>query len=625
MSGALIYLGSASTIVSELSRSEQLFIGRWFQLLHDEIHPRWSIRPLSLGHLSELYQHTHNPKSNQLLFAIEDEMLRRLDKNDPDLDGIQHPFPIMASHYQVSRARLTVSETTAKTPHASKHHDRDRCPSCEAILTASMSHLDRLKDLVECLISSVENHDEHNVLRLTPIVAAEAVAAKIPMRFMLQACRGYVLKGENNSFRQRLYDFLRYDVAQHIREAPAPQRDQCTVRREFHLDSAAAKKIPLQLGNERLGCIFVERTIPATRRVWFSRSKIEDRLSRREDEAVALRALTPGWLAVLRFCFPDVSVVSASHFEIIPTGKQLDHPGHRRPFSRRQLERAFPMLETLIAHDEVRASLYWLSLAHQVWGESVAHAAGMVWMSIESLGVKGGLAECADAYVDRLQSQLADDIENTLGTLAGNVRSRKKGRLAPAWLKHLPHRRLATSDQSWLNELSTVAQRVCDDPLLRFIVADAASLSSESARETARAQAHIDLQMLRATRHAIAHGGKSIAEEPLMHYLASFGCECIRALLAKRLDGTAYEGSLEACPIFSFECEIVNDHWHRIYIPRWLAKDGDVHYVSASINDHTHLLTLTKECRSRLRYGQSVEVVSSTSEGHCHIIRLSGS
>jgi hypothetical protein len=463
---------------------------------------------------------------------------------------------------------------------------------------------------------------------------------------MMQTCRNYVLDPQGKatgSFRERLKDFLRHDVARQPRESLAPPADKCSVRREFVLDLPSAARIPSRMGTEEVGLLEVERESRA-RRIWLKRADVDDRLDRREEAAVAVRALTPGWLAVLRFCFPDVTVLPESRLEVRPSGKLIECPGHRRVFSRRQVERAFPVLEPLIANDEVRASLYWLSLAYQVWAESVAHAAGMVWMSIESLVGDGGLSECAKTYVDRLQSQLADDIEETLGTLAGDADSRKKGWSAPGWLKELPRRSTANSDHVWLAELDIVARKLCDDAGLRFVLNDAASLASEPAREAVRAQTNMDLRMLRATRHAVAHTGKSIAEEPLLHYLATLGCECIRALLAKRLDSTPHEGSLDGRPILFAECETVNEHRHLFYIPAWITEDIQATYASAFAESetvhnkvaaqdawqrviefagHRHELTLTPDHRAGLAAGECVEVMSTENLGHCHIIRLS--
>jgi hypothetical protein len=605
-------------MVNELSRCEQLFLARWLQLLYDEMHPRWSIRPLSVSNLSSLYPPTFDSRKKELIFATEDELLRRVVGAEPDAKPFTHP-----------------------NQHSSDFRGRRQCTTCQGILSSSSSgSLQRSADLVERLISSIDTGDERNVLVLTPVVASEAVAARVPLRFILQTSRNYILKAEAGSFRDRLYDFLRHDVAQQPRESPGKPRGKCSVRREIRLEAAAAKRIPSCMGSEAIGLLELERD-----RLWLSRANVEDRLNRREDTAVALRTLTPGWLAVLRFCFPDVTVLPGSSLEVRPKppGKPIECPGHRRVFSRAQVERAFPPLEYLIANDEVRASLYWLSLAYQVWGESVAHAAGMVWMSIESLVGDEGLARCADAYVDRLQSQLADDIDETLGTLARDSGKQRKGHLAAGWVRKLPKRHLASNDQAWLAELNMAAGRVCEDPALCFVISDAANLAGAAAREGALAQTLIDLRMLRATRHAVAHRGKSIAEEPLLHYLATLGCECIRALLAERLDRTPHEGTLEGRPILRAECEEVNDHWHIFNIPAWTSESSDLAYTSAfsewetlhervatedawrrltEFTGHRHSLTLTTEHRAKLTAGEYVKVMSSVTEGHSHNVLL---
>jgi hypothetical protein len=118
--------------------------------------------------------------------------------------------------------------------------------------------------------------------------------------------------------------------------------------------------------------------------------EVDDLLSERETVAAELRRQTPGWLALLRFCFPHHRVSAKPGFEISTKEKMLECPSHRRVFSHSEIGRAVQALELLISHDEVRASLYWLSLPYQVWGESIEHAASMVWMSIEALIGKRG-------------------------------------------------------------------------------------------------------------------------------------------------------------------------------------------------------------------------------------------
>jgi hypothetical protein len=382
------------------------------------------------------------------------------------------------------------------------------------------------------------------------------------------------------------------------------------------------------MGTDEIGILEVERdAATSTRRVWLKRENVDDRLSRRETVAAAIRIQTPGWLAALRFCYPDRRVWGESHLEISPSGRRLDCPGHRSVYSRRTAASALPALELLISDASVRASLYWLSLAYQIWGESIAHASGMVWMSLESLVGDGGITTCATAYINRLQSQLAADIDQTLGTLAGDaVARRKKGWPAPRWTTGLSERRVVANDQAWLAELVGSAAAISHDPGVKFVLSDAASLNS-GAREAMLAQTVVDLRLLRSARHAIAHTGKAIAEEPLLHYLATLGCECIRALLSQRLDGTSYEGILDGRPLLLAQCEVVNDHAHPFYIPAWVTNHSQAIYPSMFVESertvgHRHELTLTQEHRVRLAAGEQTDIVTSVSEGHCHTVSL---
>jgi hypothetical protein len=155
MARAIVHLGPARHVVSKLTRCEQLFLARWLQLLYDEVHPRWSLRPLSLGSLSNLYPRTASSRSRQLLFAIEDEFLGRLSAQEPDLNGFAHP-----------------------SLHSNDYRQRARCPTCEAILTAPQARpQDRLPDLVERLIASIDDDNEQGVLAIIPTIVSEAVAA----------------------------------------------------------------------------------------------------------------------------------------------------------------------------------------------------------------------------------------------------------------------------------------------------------------------------------------------------------------------------------------------------------------------------------------------------------------
>ena len=314
-------------------------------------------------------------------------------------------------------------------------------------------------------------------------------------------------------------------------------------------------------------------------------------------------------------------------FEISTKQKILECPGHRRVFSHSEIGRAVQALELLISHDEVRASLYWLSLAYQVWGESIAHAASMVWMSIESLIGKKGLGFGAEVYISHIESQLADDIEEMLGALARDARSRKEGWRIPGWLTKLPRRHTAQNDRVWLTDLHSAAGRGCDDPGLEFVIRNAASLARDSARKQAYTQAVIDLELLRANRHAIAHTGKSTAEEPLLHYLATLGCECIRALLAARLEGTASEGTLDGYPVLHSHCQTVSEHAHKFYVSDWMTEVTYPTYFSTvveskTIIEHRHQLKLTADHRRMLAEGETVEVFSSIEAGHRHMVRL---
>ncbi len=610
MSRALVYLGPATAVVNRLTRCEQLFLARWLQLLHDETHPHWSLRPLSLGNLRKLYPSTFDGRNKQFVFAIEDELLRRLAAPKPDIAGIAHP-----------------------SQHSTHYGSRSQCIVCKQILRDSnATSLDRLAELVERLIANIEIDNERGVLALTPIVASEAVAANVPLRFMMQASRNYVLnpRGEKpGSFRDRLYDFLRHDVAQQPRDCSPQPSAKCNIQREVGLTLGGVPRTPVRMGNQEIGFLELQRDPTSnSRRLWVSRRDVEDRLSRRESVAAALRTQTPGWLAALRFCYPDGRIWAEPHIEITPTGKRIDCPGHRTIFSRREAAGALPALELLISNEAVRASLYWLSLAYQVWGESIAHASGMVWMSIESLISDGGIGACVAAYFDRLQLQLANDVAQTLGTLAGDAAAReKKGWPAPPWLTRLPDRRTVADDRAWLSEIVGIAATVSDDPSINFVLSDAASLQAADTRKLIQEQTVGDLQLLRAVRHAVAHTGKSIAEEPLLHYLATLGCECVRALLAQRLEGTIYEGILEGRPLLLSQCEVVKDHAHAFYIPAWVKNDPDTVYPSMFVESetgeaHRHELALKLEHREKLAAGKQVAIVSNLSAGHCHTIWL---
>src|SRR5690242_15663278 len=91
MARALVHLGPASEMVNELSRCEQIFLTRWLQLLYDEIHPRWSVRPLSVSNLNNLYPSTFEPRKKQLILATEDELVRRVETAEPDASDFVHP------------------------------------------------------------------------------------------------------------------------------------------------------------------------------------------------------------------------------------------------------------------------------------------------------------------------------------------------------------------------------------------------------------------------------------------------------------------------------------------------------------------------------------------------------
>lgn len=67
MGRALVDLGPAREIANSLRRTEQLFLARWLQLLHDEAHPRWSLRPLSVGNLRLLYPTVFDARTKQLM------------------------------------------------------------------------------------------------------------------------------------------------------------------------------------------------------------------------------------------------------------------------------------------------------------------------------------------------------------------------------------------------------------------------------------------------------------------------------------------------------------------------------------------------------------------------------
>jgi hypothetical protein len=609
MARALVNLGRASQVADKLKPAQQLFLARWLQLFHDETHPRWALRPLSLGNLSALSPQVFQSLSKQFVFALEDELARRVEAQERDVEGVAH-----------------------HPPHSTEYRQRVSCINCSTLLGESQtSRQERLLNLAERLLKSIESDDVPDVLVLTPCVAAEAVASGVSPRFMMQTCRNYVLDpnmARTEPFTERLRQFLCHDVGLRSRHSERPPADLCEIRRELMANNLpSAAWIPYRMGTHKIGFFELERPSgQSSRRLWLSLDKVEDRLRRREAACTQLRSLTPGWLALLRFCFPSNSIVPSGKFDFGSLGRSIECPDHRRVFSHRKAKRAIPALELLIEDDDVRASLYWLSLAYQVWGESVAHAAGMVWMSIESLVGDGGVRMCAEAYVGQLQSLVADDISETLGTIAGDVASRRKGHRAPQWLRTLPSRQTATSDQAWLTDLAHVAPSL--EPGVRFVVCDAASLSEQSARHAAFAQTMIDLHLLRSVRHAVAHTGKSIAEEPLMHYLATLGCECIRALLARRLEGSAYEGVIENRPTLSMNCELVSEHRHLFVIPTWTTARGDVKYMSAlagseAVAGHKHELILSADARAQLAREEHIEVCSLESAGHCHTVRLS--
>jgi hypothetical protein len=162
MALALVYLGPANAVVRGLTPCEQLFLARWLQLLYDEAHPHWSLRPLSIRNLRNLYPNNFNARNKQLVFAIEDELLRRLSSQAPDVNGVADVHPHSADY------------------------GRAPCATCKRVLTSSnLTFQDKLPELVERLIASIDSGDEEAVLALTPVIASEAVAANVPLRFML--------------------------------------------------------------------------------------------------------------------------------------------------------------------------------------------------------------------------------------------------------------------------------------------------------------------------------------------------------------------------------------------------------------------------------------------------------
>jgi hypothetical protein len=191
----------------------------------------------------------------------------------------------------------------------------------------------------------------------------------------------------------------------------------------------------------------------------------------------------------------------------------------------------------------------------------------------------------------------------------------------------LPRRYSAENDRAWLANLESAARRDCDDPGLEFVLRDATSLASDSARDQTYNQTVIDLRLLRANRHAIAHAGKSTAEEPLLHYMATLGCECIRALLAARLEGTASEGTLDGYPVLHSHCQTVSEHAHKFYVSDWMNEVIYPTYFSTvieskTIMEHRHQFKLTADHRRMLAEGETVEVLSSIEAGHRHMVRL---
>jgi len=590
-----------------LKPCEQLFLERWFQLLNDQTHPRWALRPLAVGNLSGLYPSRPSSRNGQLFNAVEDELLRRVITQEPDAarfaHSTRHPAPVRSAYRTAG------------------------CSTCRAILAkATKDRASRLEKLVEQLLAGIDAGRSGEVLMLTSVVAAEAIAAGVSPRFMLQTSKNYVLDPRQEkkglSFGDRLSGFLLHDVGRRPRPGTVPPAGACTLRREMDLKIPSGSLFLASLGSKSIGWLELEKPEgQASRRLWLSLKDVTDLLSGRESAAMELRALTPAWLAALRFIFPDKRVHATSVIERVPAQERpIECPGHRNTFSHREAGRGLGAIASLIEHDDVRASLYWLSLAYGVWGESASHAAGIVWMAIESLMGKSDLGECANAYLRRLPSQIADDLEETLAGLAGTYQDRAKGkRTPPSWVSRMPPRGEAADDSGWLLEVRDTARSVGGNPLFLEMVDDAVTIATSRAhRDAIKEQTVIDLGLLRASRHAVAHSGKAISEEPLAHYLATLGCECLRALLAERLEGTSFEGALEGRPVIAAHCSIEDAHWHMAAIPAWVRAPKGMTVISASHLGHVHVVPLDQEQVRSVYSGSSVTVTSTSETGHAH-------
>lgn len=592
--------------LAKLQPSEQLFLERWFQLLHDETHPHWALRPLSLGNLAELYPQSPSAFDRQLFSALENEVVRRAAARAPDSVSINHPSSHVAAYRE------------------------NPCATCRHVLAEAQSTAtSRIENLIEQLLAAIEKSWTEEILLLTPVIAAEAVSLGVSSRFMLQACKNYVLdpreERKAKSFVDRLTGFLMHDVGQKPRSEQTPERGTCTLRREVQLEIPSRTMIPDKLGSDNVGWIELEQVGgKGSRRLWLTANNVVDQLKRREEAAAELRACTPPLIAVLRFIFPERSVRAFPFLVKVPTeGQPIECPGHRNILSHRKGHLGLSAMEVLIADERVRSALYWMSIAYEVWRESVTHAAAMVWMALESLLGKSDVERCADAYVTRLGNQVADDLEETLASMAGTSKARKKGkRRPPDWVLGMPLRSKAMSELAWLQELFAEAENTGGNSLFLEVVKDAQQLLTAPKRQAAvKEQVVIDLGILRATRHAIAHRGSAIIEEPVAHYLATLGCECIRALLAERLEGTQFEGILEGQPQILGRCTTQNNHSHNFMIPAWIKFTKNI-AISSWMHKHRHMGDLTASQVAAIVAGGCVTVTSSTDEGHAHDVRF---
>jgi hypothetical protein len=181
--------------------------------------------------------------------------------------------------------------TKRKVAHSSDYEQRSQCARCRNILLSSKtSAQERLVNLVERLIVAINTGNEDLVVALTPSIATEAIAAQVSPRFMLQTCRNYVLHGKGSgSFSDRLFDFLRHEVAMQSRANSGPPPNKCAVKRQFECDPPRWPGLPIRMGDNDIGRVTNTRNKGAARRVELIRMDVDDLLSERETAAAELR------------------------------------------------------------------------------------------------------------------------------------------------------------------------------------------------------------------------------------------------------------------------------------------------------------------------------------------------